>query len=72
MYAVEFEAHIENGIVHVPAEYRSLQSIDAKVIILAKEPIDTKPFTPKDFFGSASVSKDEIDRYLESSKSDWE
>jgi len=25
MYAVEFETHIENGIVHIPVEYQALQ-----------------------------------------------
>ena len=72
MYAVEFETHIENGIVHVPAKYRSLQSTDAKIIILANEPTPSKVFNPKDFFGTAKASKEEIDTYLNSMKDEWQ
>jgi len=72
MYAVEFEAHIENGIVQVPAKYSSLQSIDAKIIILTNEPSQSKTFEPSDFFGSANVSKTEIDAYLDATKKEWE
>jgi len=72
MYAVEFEAHIENGIVHVPEKYSSLQSVDAKIIILANEPNDSKSFSPADFFGTAKVSKKEIDDYLSASKDEWQ
>ena len=72
MYAVEFETHIENGIVHIPIEYKALQYADAKIIILAKEKKDSNMFDPKSFLGSANVSKEEIDRYLNSSKDEWE
>jgi len=72
MYAVEFETHIENGIVHVPAKYSSLQYIDAKIIILANAPDKATEFDPSDFFASANVSKAEIDRYLASAKDDWQ
>jgi len=35
MYAVEFEAPIENGIVHIPQEYQDIQQTQkAKVIIM--------------------------------------
>jgi len=72
MYAIEFETHIEDGIVRVPKKYSSLQSSDAKIIILAMEPNNTKSFNPKDFFGKAKVSKEEIDTYLKASKNEWE
>jgi len=72
MYAVEFETHIENGIVQVPAKYSSLQSVDAKIIILANDPSKEATFDPSDFFASANVSKAEIDRYLASAKDDWQ
>ena len=72
MYAVEFETHIENGIVHVPAKYSSLQFIDAKIIILANAPGKATEFDPNDFFASANVSKSEIDGYLDSAKDDWQ
>ncbi len=72
MYAVEFEAHIENGIVHVPEKYTSLQSVDARVIILAKETANNTAFDPSLFFGSTDVSKKEIDAYLNASKDEWQ
>jgi hypothetical protein len=35
MYAVEFEAPIENGIVHIPQEYKDLQkNLTAKFIVM--------------------------------------
>jgi len=35
MQAIEFETNIENGIVHVPKEYQSLQKASkARIIIL--------------------------------------
>ena len=72
MYAVEFEAHIENGIVQVPEKYASLQYIDAKIIILAKETVSDTAFDPSIFFGSTHVSKKEIDAYLNASKDEWQ
>ena len=72
MYAVEFEAHIKNGIVHIPEKYISLQSVDARIIILAKETASNTAFNPSNFFGSAHVSKKEIDAYLNTSKDEWQ
>ena len=72
MYAVEFETHIENGIVQVPEKYTSLQSVDAKIIILAKETANDTVFDPSTFFGSTNVSKKEIDAYLNASRNEWE
>ncbi|NOR80951.1 MAG: hypothetical protein GQ529_08995 [Methyloprofundus sp.] len=72
MYAVEFEAHIENGIVQVPEKYTSLQSVDAKIIILAKETVNNTAFDPSIFLGSAHVSKKEIDTYLNASRDEWQ
>ena len=37
MYAVEFNAHIENGIVHIPAKYANLQQVDAKITIMISD-----------------------------------
>ena len=38
MYAVEFETHIDNGIVHIPARYKELQNSNkAKIIIMVEE-----------------------------------
>ena len=72
MYAVEFETHIENGIVRIPEKYTSLQTVDVKIIILAKETATNTAFNPSIFFGSAHVSKKEIDTYLNASKDEWQ
>ena len=40
MYAVEFEACIDNGFVRIPEEYKTLQnSKHAKIIVMIEEPI---------------------------------
>ena len=68
MYAVEFETHIVDGIVHIPEKYKSLDSVDAKVIILTNKPKSPKLFNPKEFFGRAKSTKKEIDEYLNAIK----
>ncbi|MEA2098886.1 MAG: hypothetical protein U9P72_02015 [Campylobacterota bacterium] len=37
MYAVEFDTHIENGIVHVLEKYANLQQDDAKITIMISD-----------------------------------
>ena len=34
MYAVEFNTHIENGIVHIPKKYSNLQQVNAKITVM--------------------------------------
>jgi len=34
MLAVEFETHIENGIVKIPAKYRDMMTGNVKIILL--------------------------------------
>jgi CRISPR/Cas system endoribonuclease Cas6 (RAMP superfamily) len=41
MYAVEFEAPIENGIVHIPKQYQELQqNIKAKFVVIYSDNVD--------------------------------
>ncbi len=43
MYAVEFEAKINNGVVHIPARYKKLHNNShAKIIIMVDEVDETK------------------------------
>jgi hypothetical protein len=43
MYAVEFEACIDNGIVHIPERYKALRnSKKAKIIVIIDEPVEEK------------------------------
>jgi CRISPR/Cas system endoribonuclease Cas6 (RAMP superfamily) len=41
MYAVEFEAPIENGIVHIPKQYQELQqNTKAKFVVIYNDNVD--------------------------------
>ncbi|PVY70800.1 hypothetical protein C8D92_108157 [Tamilnaduibacter salinus] len=37
MYAIEFEANIENGIVRIPEQYERLKNSHAKVVVMVDE-----------------------------------
>lgn len=52
MQAIEFETYIKNGVIEIPERYKDFNEKKIKVIIMAEE---DKP-----------LSKDKIDRYLES------
>jgi hypothetical protein len=43
MLAVEFETHVENGIIKIPEKYRQIAEGDLKIIILKEE---EKPKAP--------------------------
>ena len=72
MYAVEFKAHIEDGLVRIPKDYENLYNQDVQIIIipLGKKKGDT--FDPKEFFGASKFSKKEIDQHLSDSKNSWD
>jgi hypothetical protein len=71
MYAIEFTTKIENDIVNIPKNYHNLSNQDVQVFII---PINkkTETFNPREFFGIASFSKQEIDNYLQYSRDDWD
>ncbi len=73
MYAVEFEAPVKDGVVHIPKDYRNLyENRKVRVFIMPIKKDKKDSFNPKDFFGAANISKDEIDSYLQSSKDEWD
>ena len=76
MYAVEFETPIQNGIVEIPEIYCNLynnRNVRVFILPVKSEREDKKNyFNPKDYFGVANISKDEIDNYLQSSKDEWD
>ncbi len=73
MYAVEFEASIKNGIVHVPKKYQEVYNQEkAQIFIISADKPKSKPFNPKEFFGVADSSKEQIDEYLKDSRDEWE
>jgi hypothetical protein len=37
MYAIEFEADIQNGVVKIPPEYARLRNIHARVVVMVGE-----------------------------------
>ena len=74
MHAVEFQAPIKNGVLHLPENYRNLyESQEVQVFIMPiKGKQEKRSFDTKQFFGVAKVSKKEIDQYLQSSQSEWD
>lgn len=71
MYAIEFETDIEEGVVHIPQNLRSPGKIHANVIILAQAEQRERHFNPKEFYGIANGSKEEIDAYLVKTRNEW-
>ncbi len=71
MYTVEFEADIENGIVHIPDNFVKGKKVHARVILLIDEKTPIPSFIAKDYFGLAHESKENIDQYLTESREDW-
>ncbi len=72
MYAVEFQAPIVNGILHIPSEYSELYDAkQAQIFIIPLDAKNSKSFDPKRFFGAGNSSKEEIDEYLQKTKNDW-
>ena len=74
MHAVEFQAPIKNGAVCLPKNYKNLyENQEVQVFII---PIKDKKvkhsFDPREFFGVAKISKDKVDQYLQSTKSEWD
>jgi hypothetical protein len=73
MYAVEFEAHIENDLVHIPPEYKKLNNHEVQVFIIPiSKKKQEKKFNPHEYFGVGDFSKKEIDDFIHSSRMEWE
>ncbi len=74
MYAVEFEASIKDGVVHIPKDYHNLyENREVRVFIMPIKKFNKKDsFNPKDFFGVTNMSKYEIDDYIQLSKDEWD
>ena len=48
MYAIEFEADIQDGVVKIPPEYARLKNAHARVVVMVEEPktdSDVKAFS---------------------------
>ncbi len=76
MYAIEFQAPIKDGAVHLPKNYQGLyESQKVQIFIMPIKEKNRKiegSFDPKEFFGVVKNSKDKIDQYLQSSQSEWD
>lgn len=46
MLAVEFETHVENGVINIPEQYREVADGDLRIIILKQEK-DNREFSGK-------------------------
>lgn len=71
MYSLEFEADIENGIMHVPESLGQKGRVHAKVSILVDDGQAGGSFEPKNYYGLGNAQKQEIDAYLASSRNNW-
>ncbi|WP_394752363.1 hypothetical protein [Crenothrix sp.] len=72
MYAIEFEADIENNLLRIPENYKNLNKVHARVIILTQEPqYPTTTFNPRAFFGIGKQSKQVCDAYLANVRDGW-
>lgn len=72
MYAVEFQASIQNGVVRIPSEYRELfYAKQAQIFIIPLDGKSNGNFDPKQFFGVADTSKEDIDAYLKDARNEW-
>ena len=72
MYAIEFEADIKDNVVYIPASYKNLDKIHARVIVLTQEPQSpATTFNPRDFFGIGKQSKQACDAYIASVRDGW-
>ena len=66
MYAVEFQANVKNGIIEIPARYRSQLKQRVRVIVLAEpddQPgnlIDQLLETPLHVKGFKPLTRDEL------------
>jgi hypothetical protein len=52
MYAVEFEADIQNGVVKIPKEYQQLENRHAKVVVMVSsesQQLEVNQSTAPDF-----------------------
>jgi hypothetical protein len=50
MQAVEFETKVENGVIHIPAQYIDTLSDNVKVIILPEEKSSQEPRKKKKLY----------------------
>lgn len=50
MYAIEFEADIQNGMIKIPSEYKDLSSKHVKIIALLDDSEMLKPLEEKRLF----------------------
>jgi hypothetical protein len=72
MQRVEFNATIDNGVIHIPQQYINNNNIDNKKYKISILNIEDNTFNPKEFCGAGNASKQEIDTYLQINRTDWD
>jgi len=50
MYAIEFEADIKNGVIHLPENYQSLNNKHCKIVLLTHEMRENENIPKKNMF----------------------
>lgn len=71
MYAIEFEANIENNAIPLPVDYQNLNHAHVRVILLTQTLQHAEVFNPRDFFGAGTQSKQACDTYLAEAREGW-
>lgn len=72
MHAIEFETDIEDNVLRIPASYKNLNKVHARVIVLTQDPqYPAKTFNPRSFFGIGKQSKQACDAYIASVRDEW-
>lgn len=76
MRAIEFKADIKDGIIEIPAEYKSLKNQVARVIILTEDKSETNPDSLESVLKAIQERKvfGEIDdpvRWQQSLREEW-
>jgi hypothetical protein len=71
MYAIEFEADIENNVISLPVDYQNLNQAHVRVILLTQTLHHAGTFNPRDFFGAGIQSKQACDTYLADVREGW-
>ena len=56
MYAVEFEADADKGVIKIPSEHRELMSKHLRVIVVGCEPLKNRGGLPPGFQNPTEIS----------------
>lgn len=56
MYAIEFEADVQDGLIKIPSQYKELESKQLKIIVLLDDPEMIKPMQENKKFNDEYIN----------------